>query len=112
MSWLLFLSNQVITSYQRLPERLMYWEQQLGSGNALVVIKQVILRDRFRVTSRHLACSRQADAEESFRHLGEQIVKIRPLVDVLNRGFQPFRKPPRVQSIVISYNVSCNKATT
>jgi hypothetical protein len=100
---------QMPISYHRLAEISMYWEQQLDSGNALGIIQQVMTRERFQFIStpfnlsKHLACSWQADAEESFRRLGmrDPIVKIEPLVDGLNLRFQQLRRssPPRVQSI-------------
>ena len=96
-----FMVIHMLISYNRLPELSMYWKQQPDSGNELGVIQQVMTHERFRFISRHLACSRQADAEESFRRLGmrDPIVKIRPLVDGLNLRFQQLRRPPRVQSI-------------
>jgi hypothetical protein len=96
-----FLGTQMLISYGRLPELSMYWEQKLDSGNALGIIQQEMTLERFRFISRHLACSRQADVEESFRRLcmRDRIVKIRPLVDGLNLWFQQLRRPPRVKSI-------------
>jgi hypothetical protein len=89
------LGIQMLISYRRLPELSMYWEQQPGSGNELGIIQQVLKRERFRLISRHLACSRQTDPEESFRRLPagmrDPIVKIRPLVDRLNLRFQQLR---------------------
>jgi hypothetical protein len=89
-------------SYYCLPELSVYWEQQPNSGNALGIIQRVrrASRERFRFISRHLTCSRQVDAEESFGHLGgwDPIFKIRPLVDVSNYRFQQLRQPPRFKA--------------
>jgi hypothetical protein len=88
-----FMVIHMLISYNRLPELSMYWKQQPDSGNELGVIQQVMTHERFRFITRHLACSRQADPEESFRRLGmrDPIVIILPLVDELNLRFQQLR---------------------
>jgi hypothetical protein len=39
-----FLGIKMVTSYHRLPELLMYWEQQPVFGNTLGIIQQVMSR--------------------------------------------------------------------